>query len=311
MHVFGVFNNDVDTGGKVAIIINNGICNMGTSVFILISGFFGIRRNKEKLFTLWSVALFWSIILIAVKADFSAKYLLKSFFPVFTGKYWFLSSYIIIYCLATFIDDLISHLTKPQFRLLLAILILFFYLAPTCLFFDITRDSGKGIANMLTLYLIGRYLSKYGYPNDMRKIRIEWALVISVVVAISINLAVTLYTGELFGMMSRDNSVLTLTGAISVLGMVLKINPRSVNWINVLAGYVFPIYVIHYAFLPHYIFMPYTDTLSMYLMVWFNAVYLSVISIILEYVRRLLLAKPFAWLVKREVELVNRIVSLV
>lgn len=311
MHVFGVFINNIDTYGRVAMIINNGLFNMCTSVFILISGYYGIRWNKEKLFNLWSIALFWSVVLIVVKSDYSAKYLLKSFFPVFTGKYWFLSSYIILFCVAPFVEDLISSLSKAQFRSLIAILLLFFYLAPTFLLFDIMHDSGKGVVNMMTVYLIGRYLSKYGFPKTIINIKIEWALPVSIITAILINLAVTLYTGVFWGMMSRDNSIMTLVGAISLLGIVLNIRPRSVRWINTLAGYVFPIYVIHYAFFPRYIYMPFSNTIPMYLMVWVNALYLSAISIILECLRRLLLAKPFEWCVRKEEMLVERLFSYV
>ncbi len=39
----------------------------------------------------------------------------------------------------------------------------------TFFFFDITQDGGKGIVNMVLLYLIGRYIRLYGEEKEDRK----------------------------------------------------------------------------------------------------------------------------------------------
>ncbi|MBR6606437.1 MAG: acyltransferase family protein [Prevotella sp.] len=43
---------------SVSFVAINAIGNMGVTIFILISGYFGIRFRLSKLFTLWAIVLF-------------------------------------------------------------------------------------------------------------------------------------------------------------------------------------------------------------------------------------------------------------
>ena len=157
MHIFGLHKDNLGTAGIAALSFNNAVCNMGVSIFILISGYYGIRFKADKLIDLVNIALFWSLALFAMDLDHSAKNVVRSIFPVFTGKYWFLTVYIIISCLAPYIDKMISQITKRQFMALIVVLGMFFVVAPSLLMLEIMHDSGKGVMNMLLVYLIGRY----------------------------------------------------------------------------------------------------------------------------------------------------------
>lgn len=170
MHVFGCYNDGLSTLGWAALSVNNAVGNLGVTLFMLISGWYGIRLRAEKLLSLWNITLFWSLALIAVDVDHSAKNLVRSVFPVFTGKYWFLTVYIIISCLSPYIERLIVQLSRRQFQQLIALLLLFFVVAPTFVILEIMRDSGKGVMNMLTVYLIGRYMALYGLPTRLKRV---------------------------------------------------------------------------------------------------------------------------------------------
>lgn len=170
MHVFGRYNDNLSVWGWAALSVNNAVGNLGVTIFMLISGWYGIRLRTEKLLNLWNITLFWSLALIAVDVDHSAKNLVRSVFPVFTGKYWFLTVYIVISCLSPYIERLIAQLSRRQFQQLIAVLLLFFVVAPTFVILEIMHDSGKGVMNMLTVYLIGRYMARYGLPTRLKGI---------------------------------------------------------------------------------------------------------------------------------------------
>ena len=108
-------------------------------------------------------------------------------------------------------------------------------------------------------------------------------------------------------MLARDNSILILLGAVIVFTMVMRIRPCTVVWINQLASYVFPIYVMHGALMSRMIYIPETLNQMLYLMVWLNAISISMIAIVLEFIRRKLLNKPFGWLLKLEMRIIKKV----
>lgn len=165
MHIFGLYNDHLGTAGLAALSFNNAVCNMGVSVFMLISGYYGIQYKPAKLLSLMNIALFWSVVLLIFDVDHTAKNVVKSVFPVFTAKYWFLTAYIVIAFLAPYIDKIVSLITQRQFLMLITILCIFFVLSPSFLMLEIMHDSGKGVINMLLVYLIGRYMAIYGIPR--------------------------------------------------------------------------------------------------------------------------------------------------
>lgn len=311
MHVFGLYDDNLNTAGLAALSFNNAVCNMSVSIFMLISGYYGIRYKTDKLLSLWNIALFWSLALIFVDADHTAKNFVRSIFPVFTGKYWFLTSYIVIYCLSSYIEKLVQSISKCQFQMLLGVLLLFFVVAPSFLMLEILRDSGKGVMNMLTVYLIGRYFAIYGLPKRLSGLTGGGILLIVILIIASVDLTITLHFNSPFQMLARDNCILVLLGAITVFTMVMLMKPRIVGWVNKLASYVFPIYVMHGALMSRLAYIPGTMTQVLYMIVWLNAIGISMIAIVMEVIRRLLLNKQFNWILHKEMEIVEKAQSYV
>ena len=62
MHVNGPLLSDASGINSIWIQIENSIFNCGVSVFILISGYFGIRRTSFKILLLDLSALFYSLL---------------------------------------------------------------------------------------------------------------------------------------------------------------------------------------------------------------------------------------------------------
>lgn len=152
------------------VIAENAIFNIGVTCFILISGYFGVKWSFPKFLRLNLLAVFASLIDLGFRFynthTLAPNDLLRAAFPVFTARWWFLSCYVCLMMLAPFLDMLLERISKRDFQILLLILLLWFYISPTFLYFQLMSDAGKGLANFLTVYLIGRYIRKYHDPFE-------------------------------------------------------------------------------------------------------------------------------------------------
>ena len=256
MHIFGLYNDHLGTAGLAALSFNNAVCNMGVSVFMLISGYYGIQYKPAKLLSLMNIALFWSVVLLIFDVDHTAKNVVKSVFPVFTAKYWFLTAYIVIAFLAPYIDKIVSLITQRQFLMLITILCIFFVLSPSFLMLEIMHDSGKGVINMLLVYLIGRYMAIYGIPRCLTGLSGGGILLLIIVIITGVDFTVTYLLKTPFQMLARDNSIFILLGAMTLFSMVMSMKPITVGLVNELASYVFPIYINHGVLLLRLAYIP-------------------------------------------------------
>ncbi|MBS5141811.1 MAG: acyltransferase family protein [Firmicutes bacterium] len=120
--------------------IENGVFNVGVSVFVLISGFYGIRRNKNKIVTLWTTVAFYSVVSAMVGYVLmgeSVKSLLTAAIPISTNRYWFISCYIILMLFAPYINRFIESTSQPHFTRLLVLMSVVFLVSPTVLYYSV------------------------------------------------------------------------------------------------------------------------------------------------------------------------------
>ena len=99
-------------------------------IFVLITGYFGLRFSWHKAMLLLFQVLFYSILLgsiahlyfgIGTTFDF-----FKCFFPISSNAYWFITVYFQLFFLGPYITKLFNQLTEVQYFHLL-ILFLFLY----------------------------------------------------------------------------------------------------------------------------------------------------------------------------------------
>ena len=232
------------------------IGNCGVTIFILISGYYGITRRPEKLFKLRNIASLY--ILCALLFEFimggnvTPSNIFSGFFPVISGKYWFLSSYIILMVFATYINKLIDSLKTSQLGILAITLILIFYVVPTFLKYSMTSDGGKGITYMIIIYIIGRYYSRVNFWQSIRRIYYAIAFTLLIVCIIFLNRLQTM-TGlvEYFNArhfiysFDADSSLFILLASSCVLFIFLKTNFCN-RIINKISLSVFAVYIMEW-----------------------------------------------------------------
>lgn len=233
------------------LMANSGIhAGVGVICFMLITGYFGAHFSLKRLNKTYSiiyicplVSVFYSII----NEEFSALNFLKAFIPITSGKWWYASCYIFTMLLSPFLDELAEKIDKKRFQQLLGALISLFYIVPTFLYFDINNDKGKGIANMIIMYLLGRYLKLY--PIKLQKKTLAIIMLSSMLLAFAGNTFVTLVTKSIHWPFSRDCALTTLVSAASLFLLTLELHFSS-KAINFIAKNAFYIYLL--GFIPVY-----------------------------------------------------------
>lgn len=218
----------------------NSIFNVGVTIFMLISGYFGLMFSTKKAVILWLKTWVYSvlgIILVLICGErVAAKDLLLAMLPVSTSKYWYITVYFFILIFSPFINRIPEGLSRKQFEKLLLGLIGAFWILPTIVQRDLMNDAGKGIANMLTVYLIGRYIKFYISFKKLNKLKWTIGIIAWILFNFLINMLTTFFKGNpgIFAPFARDCSItiLVLAAAVFVLFLHIRYYSKIVNFIS-------------------------------------------------------------------------------
>lgn len=251
MHAFGNFLEDAKGFEIVWGVFICSLFNCGVSIFAFISGFFGVKTNARKVIQFEIDVLFWSvlslIIICVFQKNINTYNIISSFTPIFSRKYWYITEYMILLIISPFLHQLVNTLNKQQFKKLIFILIFIGYIIPTLIQRDLSGYDGKCFLNILSMYLIGRYINLY---VDIEKIHLNSLLLyFSVVLIITfvLNISATLI-GNILGdtgvhnPFGKDNSFFILLMSISIFCVFYKIKivlPK----VNNVANYVISVYL--------------------------------------------------------------------
>ena len=141
---------------------NEALCIVAVNVFVLISGWFGIRPTMRKLTTLLFQCLFFSLSLIAVVAftDTSLRFsmVMKC---IEMRDYWFIISYIALFIISPVLNAFTDSASRTTFKRVIIALLLMQSIYGWC-FNDLAGyNRGYSIISFIELYLIARYVRTY------------------------------------------------------------------------------------------------------------------------------------------------------
>jgi surface polysaccharide O-acyltransferase-like enzyme len=134
---------------------------IGVNTFVFISGYYGIKYKLSNVFGFAKQALFTSLCILLAYwffyKDISLKFAIRSFFPILSNYWWFLSTYVLLYFLSPFINKGIETLDQITFRN--AVIGLFIF---NCIggyvWGSFNANGGYSILNFIFLYFLGRYM---------------------------------------------------------------------------------------------------------------------------------------------------------
>ena len=172
----GVLENAVNCGTGMYFYVRctYALCMVCVNLYVMLSGYFMINSKfrLHKLVTLWMDAAFYSFVLkllfmLIGKETFSVVSLASCFFPILTGRYWFLTIYVGMYLVSPFLNVLIHAMDKRQHSLLnlclFAIMSVWVSIHPAIA--GMNSGGGWGLAWFVVMYLAAAWLRLYYKPT--------------------------------------------------------------------------------------------------------------------------------------------------
>ncbi len=228
------------------------VCDVGVNVFVLISGWFGIRPKKKSFFKLvfqimfYSVGLFLIMFIMGFRLPF-----LKNIQLFWLGSgYWFVPAYLILYAFSPVLNAFIENSTRSVVR---NFLLFFFFLELLYgwAFDDFANfDGGYSALSFFFLYLLARYINIYK-PSIIKLDTIKMlGLFFLICFAGSLITLGSLLSGISFLAEHIHGKMQIYTSPFVIIPSVLlilifskvKIQSKIINW---LASSCFAIFLIH------------------------------------------------------------------
>ncbi len=229
------------------------LCVIGVNVFVLISGWFGIRATFKGACSLLFQVCFYGVIILGIALAFHLPIplvpSLKVFF--FGAAYWFVPAYLLLYILSPILNSFIENSTQKD---VLAVLVPFFLMEFCLGWFTDTENFAGGYTTLcfIGLYLLARYIRRYSKVIVNLSALSDFGLYLLLTIIPTILAFIGLeYLGNTIGAI-RYCTPFVIGASIFFL---LAFNRFGVNSciINRLGGGTFSIYLIH----QHPVIIPY------------------------------------------------------
>lgn len=299
-HASGYLNEEDLVGGQgVFKLLVNQFCLVGVNVFVLISGWFGIKASfrgaGKLLFQILYVTVICLIVSLLAGLPVSFREDVLPF--LLLGRpYWFVASYLILFAISPVLNAFVENATQGTFR---TVLLAWFGLA---FFYGFLLDAGHfdygfSALSFIGLYLLARFVRLY--PGRLTSFS-AWTDA-GIYTGLTLLSALLFWCGyKWFGMgfhLNHYDSPLAIIAALYLLLAFSKINlqSRTVNW---MAGSAFAIYLIH----EHNLVSPYYHQLFHNLGQWVPApavVPVAIAFLLLIGLACILADKPREWLWRR------------
>ncbi|SFG53462.1 Surface polysaccharide O-acyltransferase, integral membrane enzyme [Prevotella sp. KH2C16] len=250
-------NNHVTTNGIDGILLNliSSISIVCVNIFVLISGYWGIKFKGKSLLKLLFQVIFLSLFVYGVLcatgyATVCLERLYHCTFGIFS-MYWFVWAYLLLFVLAPVLNAFIENKTQKEVELFLFA----YYAFATFIYFTTQIDfifyKGFHTIAFIGLYLLGRYIHVYNPKWTQLSIKNDFMIfLIGVVLAFAILLIMgNLGAGRDIVAQKCGNYISPTTMVSSVFLFLaftkFKFYSRIINWF---ASSAFAVYILHQQF---------------------------------------------------------------
>ncbi len=232
--------------------------NFGVDVFIIISGYFLIdnkilRISSKKAVRFWGQIFFYSILLFFVafiigRGDASPQNIIKTLLPITFGKWWFASTYFVMYLIHPYINRLLHSFSKEEYQKFILFALFIWCIIPT---FTTSSFQSNALIEFVLLYSIAGYIKLYGFRRNVAsKTWFLFWLFCSVLTYLSCVFFMLLGTKiEFFATHSiyfySRNSILTIGMAVSFFMAFLTMDIGINRLINKVSSATFGVYLLH------------------------------------------------------------------
>lgn len=155
--------------------------------------------------------------------------------------HWFYSCYVCVMFLSGYIRRFIEHLERKEFERLLLLLLVLFSVLPTFFYFELVPDNGKGLLQMIMVYMLGRYIRMY---RDVRLPGQAGVLFVVLWAVNGISHELPIKVGGIWHHLCKDNSITNLTMAVILFYLFKELDIRSVL-VNGAAKHIFAVFALN------------------------------------------------------------------
>lgn len=174
IHALNLYSNVPLEGTDLVIAhLMDSFCLVGVNVFVLISGWFGIRPNKKSFLRFYLMCAFYAGVLYLIDLYARGSHinrwcLYNTIFPISHNPgWWFVPCYLMLYLLSPLLNKAIDNMGRKEMLMVLAVLMII------NVYFGFYRQmgvnkNGYNLNNFIFLYFIGRILSRSGISKNKR-----------------------------------------------------------------------------------------------------------------------------------------------
>lgn len=229
---------------------------IGPNLFVLLSGYFGIRWKREKFFWLIFECLFFVLIIYGASVllghtDLTLINLFRRFNVIPYRTYWFVSDYILLYIMAPVLNSFVDNSKIGKLKLF--IMLFFFFQFYYSIFSEKDYQAGYSLVSFMGIYLIGRYIKLMeGKNRSLNKGVMTYVfLSLLLILIIAIYSLMIRYFGhkdhvftvtKMIGGLSYNNpAVIILSILVFLFFKKIKFYCRIINWVGMstLSVYLF------------------------------------------------------------------------
>ncbi len=213
--------------------------HIGVPLFVLISGYFGIRFSLRGLMRLLSKAYIYFVPFLVIPMllahNGGVKDILKGVFIIGFDAQWYLNTYLYLFLFSPIINRYLQNITKVQRVYLLVILAFMSVYIGNVTEGDVSLVEGKNLTNFLLLYTLGNTIRYYQDAINailQRKLVVSYFLFNAFLVYAF--MCIPMLAGKVWKYSFAYDSPIIILNSIWVFAIFIKIklNSRIINWMG-------------------------------------------------------------------------------
>lgn len=223
----------------------------GVNLFVLISGYWGIRLSFKSFFNIIGSVVFYSALSIIIayilfEQSVSANQVIQIFFPLSRyNQYWFVSCYLMLMLLSPAINVVLESVSNRWYVYALVILA-YISCVSGWWFENPINANGYSAFNMVFIYILGHGIGRFNLPSVLKPR--TWFILYTIFTVV---VFLMFYVAK--GRASFYNNPFTILAAVSLFCLILNTNFHR-RTINRIALCMFPVYLIQEGVVRKYLY---------------------------------------------------------
>ena len=166
--LFGGFLEQPNTSTGIIYNFIEFILIVHVNSYVLACGYYQSKSTfkQSRLWKIINSAWFYRILILIIFSllgiiSVGKVQILKDIAPISVDNYWFIKTYILLYCISPFLNKLINNIQKSTYDKLLLTGFLIFCIVSAISGGEFFHNSGYTLYSFIYLYFVGAYLKEY------------------------------------------------------------------------------------------------------------------------------------------------------